>query len=71
MNKEEIKKLLAFISIKENANETFLSVIPKQSSETIVKACSYNESDNFLNMWGFVNEECKDSIAEYIAEKLK
>jgi hypothetical protein len=71
MDKEEIKKLLAFISIKENANETFLSVIPKQSSETIVKACSYNESDNFLNMWGFVNEECKDSIAEYIAEKLK
>lgn len=71
MNKEEIKKLLAFISIKENANETFLSVIPKQSSETIVNACSYNENDNFLNMWGFVNEECKDSIAEYIAEKLK
>ncbi len=68
MTKEEIKKLLAFISVKDNANGVIDSALPKQASETIIRTFSYNEKDNFIDMWKFVNKEAQDSIADHIAK---
>ena len=69
MDKQEIKKLLEFLNEKEKVSKLFIEAFGR-SGETIVRACSYNEEDNFLTMYKFLNYESRDKLAEYISNAI-
>jgi len=65
-----VKKVLDFILEKKNANDVIVESCGKSSGETIVNAFSYDERDNFLGMYKFVNEKTRESIANIIANNI-
>ena len=69
MDKQEIRKLLEFISKKEEVSKLFIEALGG-SGETIVRAYSYSERDNFLHMYNFLNYESRDKLAECISNAI-